>query len=393
MSLSLAAVLLSALAVQDPRPAKPVETVSGLDLPVPEGWTRVDEAAGSVSLLPPKNRLTPDSPPLYMLVVLPPQPLQGTLWEMQRSVFDEMLKAVKLKDAVEPKHEPSVPGPFIRTSTAGKDAQNWTQTLRLNGVLTADGYVGIMVYGSDDLRTTGTMFHGIVVKNPSTAPRPKIVEAYRRRAQQTVTEFSQGRMLITAVPYDRLWLRSDGTADFTPLHLEGHAASPLPLKTDAGLLQGFYGRWKATGDDEVRVTRNAGKTEQLYRRDKGTLRLGDQVWSPMAPVDGLKLDGAWLLPDPAKKRRIEFTPAGRFKDDGVLEDVGHVPVPAWAGGHVVRLACPPARGEGTYEIREFTILFAYDDGRRWSADFSIEGDDPKDLSKLHLRAGLLQRAP
>jgi len=40
-----------------------------------------------------------------------------------------------------------------------------------------------------------------------------------------------------------------------------------------------------------------------------------------------------------------------------------------------------------------TILFAYDGGRRWSADFSIDGDDPKDLSKLNLRAGVLQRIP
>jgi hypothetical protein len=111
----------------------------------------------------------------------------------------------------------------------------------------------------------------------------------------------------------------------------------------------------------------------------------------MASVDGLKLDGRWHLPGAAQPRRIEFTAAGRFKDDGLLEDVGHVPVPAWAGGHVVRLPKPPPRGEGRYEIRDFTILFTYDDGVAWSADFSIEGNDPKDLSKLLLRAGILHR--
>ncbi len=387
------ALCLSGGLQEQPRPAKAVESIFGLEIPVPEGWTRSDDASGSVGLTPPRNKATPDDPPPFMIVVMPPQPLKGTLWEMQRAVFDELLKAVTLKDAVAPKHEPSVPGPFIRTSSAGKDAQNWTQTLRLNGLLTEDGYIGIMVYGNDDLRTIGTMLHSVVVKNPSKTPRPKIVEAYRRRVQQSAAEFNRGGLLVTAVPYDRLWLRSDGVADVTPLYLEGHAASPLPGKIDPGMLQGFYGAWKAAGDGEVHVTRAAGKPAQVYRRDSGKLRLDDQVWTPMASVDGLKLDGAWRLPDPAAKRRIEFTSAGRFKDEGVLEDVGHVPVPAWAGGHIVRLERPPARGEGTYEIREFTILFAYDDGRRWSADFSIDGDDPKDLSKLNLRAGLLQRIP
>jgi hypothetical protein len=393
MSLTFAALLSVACFVpQDakPRAAKAVESISGLDIPLPEGWQRSDDPAGSVMLVPPRRKETPLDPPQYFLIVLPAQPLRGTLWETQRSMFDEVAKAM-LKDTTAPKHEPSVPGPFIRTSTAGKDATNWTQVVRLNGVLTDAGYVGVVVYGSDDLRVTGTILHGVVVKNPpKAAERPKIVEAWRRKAQQSVAEYTGGRQLITAVPYDRLWLRSDGVADFTPMYLEGHAGSPLPPKIDAKMMQGFYGAWKAVGDD-VQVTRAADKPAQVYRREKGKLLIGDQVWEPMASVDGLKLEGRWNLPGAATPRRIEFTAAGRFKDDGLLEDVGFVPVPAWAGGHVVRLPKPPARGEGRYEIRDFTILFTYDDGLAWSADFSIEGNDPKDLSKLLMRAGTLHR--
>jgi len=398
MVLLIPALLSLAGLLQDPipkapksRPAKAVESVFGLEIPLPDGWTRTDEPEGGVTLVPPRAKEAPLEPPLYVLLVLPPQPLRGTLWETQRTMFDEMAKAM-LKDTVPPKHEPSVPGPFIRTSTAGKDATNWTQTLRVNGVLTEAGYVSVVVYGSENLKTIGTILHGVVVKNPpKAAARPRIAEAWRRRVQQTVTEFNAGQMLITAVPYDRLWLRADGVADFTPLYLEGHAASPLPPKIDARMLQGFYGAWTAGGDQEIHVTRAADKPAQVYRRENGKLRLDDQVWEPMASVDGLKLDGRWHLPGAAQPRRIEFTAAGRFKDDGLLEDVGHVPVPAWAGGHVVRLPKPPPRGEGRYEIRDFTILFTYDDGVAWSADFSIEGNDPKDLSKLLLRAGILHR--
>jgi hypothetical protein len=78
-------------------------------------------------------------------------------------------------------------------------------------------------------------------------------------------------------------------------------------------------------------------------------------------------------------------------DDGLLEDVGFLPVPAWGGSRETLYARPPAAGAGTYEIRDFTLLLTYDDGRRWSADFSIHGDDPKDLSKLLLKTGVLHR--
>jgi hypothetical protein len=255
----LAATCLASTAGQDPktgksRPAKEVESVFGLDIPLPEGWTRNDEPEGGVTLVPPRAKETPLDPPQYLILLFPPRPLRGTLGETQRSTFDELAKGL-LKDAVPPKHEPSVPGPFIRTSTAGKDATNWTQTLRLNGVLTEAGYVALVTYGSENSRTIGTILNGVIVKNPpKAASRPKIVEAYRRLAQQTVAETHAGQQLLTAVPYDRLWLRADGVADLTPLYLEGHAASPLPPKIDAKMVQGFYGAWTASGGQEIHVT-------------------------------------------------------------------------------------------------------------------------------------------
>jgi hypothetical protein len=88
--------------------------------------------------------------------------------------------------------------------------------------------------------------------------------------------------------------------------------------------------------------------------------------------------------------RISFQ---RFKDDGLLEDVGFLPVPAWSGAGEVLYPQPPASSAGTYEIRDFTLLLKYDDGRVWSADFSVYGDDPKDFSKLLLKSGILHREP
>ena len=64
---------------------------------------------------------------------------------------------------------------------------------------------------------------------------------------------------------------------------------------------------------------------------------------------------------------------------------------AWSGSGEVSMPRPPLKGEGTYEIRDFTLLLTYDDGRKWSADFSVHGDDPKDLTKLLLKTGILER--
>jgi len=325
-----------------------------------------------------------------VMFVFPTQPLEGTFWESQRALLDEAVKATKLTKVLEPIHDPSAPGPFVRSSTAGDDARKSVRAVRLYSAPAEGGIATIMVFGSEDFGTTGPMLHHTRVRNPpKEPPRPKIVEAYRRLEQQLDVHVNRGEMLAGAAPYARILLRDDGVADFMSVYDEGHAASRVPPKVDRALQHDRYGSWTAVGNEEIHIVREAGKPAEVYRRENGKLRLGDKVWEPMRLVDGLKLDGAWRLPG-AKDRRIAFTPAGRFKDEGLLEDVGFWPVYAWAGSRIVTQPRPPPRGAGTYEIREFTLLLKYDDGPVWSTDFSIEGTDPKDLSKL-LRTGILER--
>jgi hypothetical protein len=358
----------------------------GLLIPLPEGWNRKD-AEGAVQLLPP-------DPGNYVVIVLSTQPLRGTLWETQRALFDEVVKGSGLRKTVAPAHEPDSPGPFLRSSTAGDDANGSIRAVRLYSAPSEGGLECVVVFGPEDFGTTGAMLQGSKVRTPAKeAPRPKLVGAYRRLSQQTHVETFRGEQLITAVPYDRLWLRSDGLADFSPIYREGVAASRAAAKTDPMLQNGRYGSWKSVGEKEVHVVRRAGQAPEIYVRDGASLRLGDKVYESMPFVDGLTLEGRWHLPGAERKRRIEFTAAGRFKDDGLLEDVGVHPVPAWGGSREVLYPRPPARGEGTYEIREFTLFLKYDDGRVWSGDFSTFGSDPKDLSKLLLKAGVLHREP
>lgn len=368
--------------------------VHGLVIPLPEGWSRKDTPDGAVELIPAAPKTERDPQWNYIVLVLPTQPLRGTLWETQRALFDEIVKGAHLRKTVAPLHEPDAPGPFIRSSTAGDDARGTVRPVRLYSALSEGGLECVFVFGSEDYATTGAMLHQTKVrKPPREVPKTTIVGAWRRLSQQTHVEYFRGEQLIIAVPHDRIVLRSDGLADFSPIHREGIAVSRIPAKTDATLQNGRYGSWKAVGEKEVHIVRRSDKPAEVYLRDGANLRLGDKVYEPMPSVDGLKLEGRWHLPGAERKRRIEFTAAGRFKDDGLLEDVGTLPVPTWSGSRDVLYPQPPARGEGTYEIREFTLLLKYDDGRVWSADFSTYGPDPKDLSKLQLKTGTLHREP
>jgi hypothetical protein len=368
------------------------QEIHGLVIPLPEGWSRKDNPEGAIELHPPAPRTERDPEWSYVMLVLPTQPLRGTLWETQRAIFEEVVKGSGLRNTVAPLHEPDAPGPFIRSSTAGDDVNGSVHPVRLYSALSEGGIECVVVYRREDSLTTGPMLDASKVRKPSKdAPRAKIVGAYRRLSQQTHVEYHRGQQLIIAVPYDRIWLRSDGLADFSPIYREGYAASRIPAKLEPVIQNGRYGSWKAVGEKEVHIVRRSDKPPEVYLREGGNLRLGDKVYEPMPSVDGLVLEGRWHLPGADRKRRIEFTKAGRFKDDGLLEDVGYLPVPRWSGSAEVLYPRPPAAGEGTYEIRDFTILLKYDDGRPWSADFSIEGNDPKDLSRLLMKTGTLHR--
>jgi hypothetical protein len=394
-TIALALVLMSPAPGQAAdQPATPtIQSIQGLDMPLPAGWKQENDPAGAIVLHPAGPQHDPKSPAQFMMIVLPTRPLRGTFWETHRAVFDEVVKGSQLTNTVETVFEPDAPGPFIRSATAGDDANKSVKAIRLYSALSEGGIECVVVYGNEEFIVTGPMLHRTAVRKPAKpAGRTKIVEAYRRLSAQLQADAHRGEYLLGSVPYERIWLRADGVADFTPLYPEGSAASRVPSKVDARLQNGRFGSWKAGGEKEVHIVRRPGQPAEVYLRENGNLRLGDKVYEPMPSVDGLKLNGRWSLPGD-KARRIEFTAAGRFKDEGLLEDVGYLPVHAWTGAREVSLPRPPARGEGTYEVREFTLLLKYDDGRAWSADLSIEGADPKDVSKILLKTGVLHLEP
>lgn len=355
-------------------------SIFGLEFPPLGAWTRKDDPSGAVVLLPPSPRGPADAVWDYMMIVLPSQPLQGTHWEAHRKFTEEAVKASGLADPVPAIQRVNAPGPFIKSETAGRDAGGVVRNFAVYTAL-SDGKIELVVVrNQEDVETIGALLSRVrVTSPPKDVVKTRIVEAWRRvdasiRLDRTPT-----------LQYQRIWLRADGVADFSTTYPEGYAASPVPAKLDRGLLNGDVGAWTAVGD-EIRITRRPGAVE-VYRRDGGRLRKGDEIWQPMPSADGLKLEGRWAL----SEARIAFTAAGRFEDDGLLRHVA-TPIPLkHAGSKEHFWPAPPGKGAGTYEIRDFTLLVRYDDGTPFATDFSTLGSDLKDLSALLLRTTVLRK--
>jgi hypothetical protein len=319
----------------------------------------------------------------YFVSVLPPTRQTGTHWETHRTLVATVLAQVKWTAEPVTRHYVDAPGPFIRTSIAGRIATGGTQSIELY-TAAHDGIVEAVVgVNGIDRNVVDPVLRGVTFRDPPrSAERPRIVEAYRRLEQKQYLDREGGTPIAGSLMYERIWLRADGVADFSSTYPEGYAASPLPLKVDPGLMEGDYGRWKAVGD-QVHVFRRPDAAPEIFQRENGGLKRGGQWWEPMPRVDDLKLAGRWgRRSQPGETVSpyhdwIEFRPDGSFATQGVLRHV--------ASGLVDRPK-PAERASGTYRIRDWTIFFSFDDGTTWSTDFSTIGRDPPGASPILLWA-------
>jgi hypothetical protein len=82
----------------------------------------------------------------------------------------------------------------------------------------------------------------------------------------------------------------------------------------------------------------------------------------LAPVDGARLEGTYAFTEHnGKIPKITFSGDGRFTDDGALNVLEHCLYKLYATTR--------KPGEGTYEVKNYTILFHYADGREFTAAF------------------------
>jgi len=85
----------------------------------------------------------------------------------------------------------------------------------------------------------------------------------------------------------------------------------------------------------------------------------DHRFARLDDVDGTRWDGTYALHEyQGKIPAISFTPDGKFSDDGAVKILEHNLYKTYGIGH--------ANGEGTYEVKNWTLLLHYLDGREYS---------------------------
>lgn len=150
---------------------------------------------------------------------------------------------------------------------------------------------------------------------------------------------------------------------------------------------GTWGRWSARGN-AVQVVYPSNITEvlepsrQILKVDTNSA-LGKREFVRSPDLSGLVLDGAYTYnsnPDdpyydqPGCRQIIAFTRDGRFVDKGIFT--------ANCGQPNAQAADSP--GDGRYEVRDYTLILRYDDGRvsRRSISATVGGDPRKDASQI-----------
>ena len=83
----------------------------------------------------------------------------------------------------------------------------------------------------------------------------------------------------------------------------------------------------------------------------------DHRFFKLNPVDGATFNGTYALSAlNGKIPSITFTSDGRFSDNGAIKVLYHE--------YVDCVNPAPAAGSGTYEVKDYSVLFNYSDGRK-----------------------------
>ena len=101
-------------------------------------------------------------------------------------------------------------------------------------------------------------------------------------------------------------------------------------------------------------------------------------------VDGARFNGTYALSsktflgeETGKTPLLRFTPDGKFTDNGALKILNHESVDC--------LNTSKEPGSGTYEVKNYSLIFTYTDGRKIKIAFMGTGFDKNNPSPLTLR--------
>lgn len=185
-----------------------------------------------------------------------------------------------------------------------------------------------------------------------------------------------GVWLGTFFPYDGLGLRWRWMTFFE----DGTFYFDLPLKGFIGYdrseskitHEDFWGTYTFSGGSGIwKYNRETGNGSEMTIADDGGLDTGGYGrFYRCVSVNGLKLNGAYTTyadsTDPDLKKE-GIKPVIRFKEDGSFVDEGlYMMLDPLSENEAQR-----APGSGTYEIKDFSLILHYSDGRTKQAVFTL----------------------
>jgi len=190
---------------------------------------------------------------------------------------------------------------------------------------------------------------------------------------QTLVVWPDGHLSL-AIPWS-------GLADFDRATWERDVARNASL----GGLPGTY----TPAGDGWHVTYNGGHEAELTFTGKH-LKIEHAKMSRATDVTGATLDGLythWTEPENPLLATPGCQPLVRFTSDGHFEDRGGFAVPCQTA------PAPDAPGVGTYEIRDFSLVLHYDDGRtvKHLITAPIDSDLRRDNSRAIIMGRVWQR--
>lgn len=357
--------------------------IAGLAIPFPAGWTRQDDPSGWAIVSPPAD-LAFGNPRVYIAA----RKIEGSHWAAHRALLKSLIEEAKWPGSYATAATPA-PGPFIASEVS---CTADSRTMRLFTTPSGTDQMTAVVLSptgrGEFIAALLPILDRTTVKNPPpAAKRPEVVEAYRRPSMKKYTN-ADGTFFYGNLKYQRMVLLSNGVVDFHMAYAEGMGESRDLRKVDAGTENGFYGSWKDDGK-YVRIRREAGKAEEAWERINGSLRFGDDVWSPMPKIDGLRLKGRYAYKSDANDKTLQFNYWLELAEDGTFKTGGLL---TWlAVADLLNRPKPPETATGTYEIRDWTIWFKVNGAVAWSTDITTFKEDPKDLETLLIHTYAFKR--
>lgn len=229
---------------------------------------------------------------------------------------------------------------------------------------------------------------------PKAAPAGPLQTSDVPRGKGAVTGVWMGmEMPMNAAPYERWLTFYDDGQTYWDVPREGFAGFSREASKRASAQ--YWGTYRMTGASTGEVSRPGVKRVvplQVLKADE--LDYDHVRYYRCAPVDGLRLDGAWTsagdagdpaLRGPPPQPVIHFTKDGRFQDDGLWRRFLGI-------GDSDEATAP---GAGSYEIKDWTIALRYDDGRTRTAAFTmfLKGKADPRANVLFIQRGHLNRMP